>query len=336
MKQSKNRFRRVFVWSLAILLLIVIVIECFFNLSRPSQYQLDSELGWTLKPNFSRNLTQLSLDGKNYPVIFSTNENGLRIHGDLKKAKTKILVLGDSHTAENYVSDSDMWYSVMVDRLNAATGLPGKEYFVWAGGGGGWGSYQELLLLKRLLKEVVPDIFILQFCDNDFVNNHQQWESISIVRSQKLRRPYLDANGQSSFSTDWSSAIWRNQFLGASRTFNFFDILTQIAQSKYYGGFSPSIDKDMLANYTQESRVITQNILTAMRRELGKTPAYMVTCSANEINNDWLKIARNAGFIPLPQGFEGMHSFVQQDIASMLQKNLLIKRAVICMLTAVI
>ena len=41
-----------------------------------------------------------------------------------------------------------MWYSVMVDRLNATQDLLGKEYFVWAGGGGGWGSYQELLLFE--------------------------------------------------------------------------------------------------------------------------------------------------------------------------------------------
>jgi hypothetical protein len=209
----------------------------------------------------------------------------------------------------------------MVDRLNAASGLPGKEYFVWAGGGGGWGSYQELLLLKRLLKQVKPDIFILQFCDNDFVNNHRQWESISIVRSQKYRRPYMDANGQTSFSNDWASAFWRNPVLGASRTFNFFDILTQIAQSKYYGGFGPTLGNDVQANYTQESRVITQNIINAMRDELSGTPAYMVTCSANEVNNDWLKIAKDAGFIPLPQGFDAMHSLVQQDIASMLQKK---------------
>ena len=90
MKQSKNRSGRIFGWSLAILLLVIAAIECFFNLSRPSQYQLDPELGWTLKPNFSRNLTQQSLDGKNYPVTFSTDEKGLRTYGDLKTAKTKM------------------------------------------------------------------------------------------------------------------------------------------------------------------------------------------------------------------------------------------------------
>jgi len=321
MKYTKNRFWRLFSWSLIICFLAIGASESYFNIAKPSQYQLDPELGWTLKPNFMRNLKQLSLDGKSYPVSFSTNENGLRTHGDLRSATTKILVLGDSHTAENYVSNKDMWYSIMADRLNAAQGLLGKEYFVWAGGGGGWGSYQELLLLRRLLKQVRPDIFVLQFCENDFVNNHKQWESMSIVRSQKYRRPYLGSMEIPSFSDDWSSTFWRNSVLGASRTFNFFDILTQIVQSKYYGGFGPALDKEVQARYKRESIAITQIIINQMRTELGSTPAYMVTCSANETNNDWISIARAAGFIPLPQGFDVLHSYVQQDIASMLQKK---------------
>ncbi len=321
MNHSKKRFWRSLVWSLAICLLAIGISEYFFNTTKPSQYQLDPELGWTLKPNFMRNLTQSSLDGKSYSVSFSTNENGLRTHGDLSSAKTKILVLGDSHTAENYVSNNAMWYSVMVERLNATQNLLGKEYFVWAGGGGGWGSYQELLLLRRLLKQVRPDIFILQFCENDFVNNHKEWESISIVRSQKYRRPYLDSNGTTSFSDEWKSTLWRNPVLGGSRTFNFIDILTQIGQSKYYGGFAPALDKEVLARYKKESIAITKKIISQMRIELGSIPAFMVSCSTDEINNEWLNIARNAGFIPLPQGLDTIYPLVQRDVASMLQKN---------------
>ena len=321
MKQSKNRVRRVFTWLIAILLVVIAASECFFNLTRPSQYQLDPELGWTLKLNFFRNLTQKSLDGKNYSVTFSTDENGLRTHGDLKNAKIKILVLGDSHTAENYVSDNEMWYSVMVDRLNSIAGFPGKEYFVWAGGGGGWGSYQELLLLRRLLKQIRPDIFVLQFCSNDFVNNHKQWESVSIVRSQKFRRPYLDIDGQVSFSDDWSSLFWRHSILGASRAFNFFDILIQIGQSKYYGGFGPTLDKETQLRYSKESISITQKIITQMRNELGSIPAFMVTCSSTEVNNDWIDIAKKGGFTPLPQAFDLMHSYVRGDVYSMLEKK---------------
>jgi len=321
MKQSKNRFLRLFGWSLAICLLAIGASEYFFNIAKPSQYQLDPELGWTLKPNFRRNLMQLSLDGKSYPVSFSTDENGLRTHGDLESAKTKILVLGDSHTAENYVSNGDMWYSVMADRLNATPGLLDKEYFVWAGGGGGWGSYQELLLLKRLLKQVRPDIFILQFCENDFVNNHKQWESISIVRSQKYRRPYQDSMGMPSFSDDWNSMLWRNPILGASRTFNFFDILTQIGQSKYYGGFGPTLDKETQVRYSKESIAITQKIINQMRTELGSIPAFMVTCGSNEVNNDWIAIAKKGGFTPLPQVFDVLHPYVRGDVHSMLEKK---------------
>jgi hypothetical protein len=321
MKQTKNRFWRLFGWLLALCLLVIGTSEYFFNTTKPSQYQLDPELGWTLKPNFMRNLTQSSLDGKSYSVSFSTNENGLRTHGDLSGAKTKILVLGDSHTAENYVSNNAMWYSVMVDRLNATQDLLGKEYFVWAGGGGGWGSYQELLLLKRLLRQVRPDIFILQFCENDFVNNHKEWESISIVRSQKYRRPYLDSNGTPSFSDEWKSPLWRNPVLGGSRTFNFIDILTQIGQSKYYGGFGPALDKEVLARYKKESIAITQKIISQMRAELGSIPAFMVSCSSNEVNNDWIAIAKEGGFIPLPQVFDALHPYVRGDVQSMVEKK---------------
>ena len=53
-----------------------------------------------------------------------------------------------------------------------------------------WGTYQNLLLARDLSKILKPDMFILQFCFNDYTNNLYEWEKHSVYRNQFLRRPY--------------------------------------------------------------------------------------------------------------------------------------------------
>ena len=54
----------------------------------------------------------------------------------------------------------------------------------------GWGTYQSLLLARDLSKILKPDMFILQFCHNDYMNNLYEWERHSLHRNQFFRRPY--------------------------------------------------------------------------------------------------------------------------------------------------
>ena len=58
-------------------------------------------------------------------------------------------------------------------------------------GGGGYGTLQQYLLIKKYFDEIKPTIIIHQFCENDFENNTKQIEKNSILYSQYYFRPYL-------------------------------------------------------------------------------------------------------------------------------------------------
>jgi lysophospholipase L1-like esterase len=288
---------------IAIVIGLLAGIEAWMNTYRPLPLELDDELGWTLKQDFHALFVMRSRNGEPYKVDFSTNAMGLRTHGSIDTAKIKMLVLGDSFTADPYAGDQQMWYSVAADKLEHETGYKDGEIFVWAGGAGGYGTYQNVLLLGRLLKSIRPDVFILQFCSNDFSANDRELEGLSILRSQKYRRPYADMNGNRVLSEDFFSPIWRAPVIGESRIFSYLDGLVQQAQYKYLKGYgSKSASESRLRKkYESESIKITANLLRTMRNEVSGIPAYMVNCSSSHKgpNQYWMDIAAGAGFIPL-------------------------------------
>lgn len=172
-------------------LLSFLVVEGAVAFLRPSIYENVEPLGWRLRSRVRRVFSQSTLGGKEYEVAFSTNVHGVRTFGMNDHAPVRILVLGDSFTAEPFASDDRMWYSKMAERLSVLAERPLDDFYVIAGGAGGYGTYQQVLLSEALVDKVDPTVFILQFCVNDFVNNHLEWESESLVRNQYLRRPFV-------------------------------------------------------------------------------------------------------------------------------------------------
>lgn len=288
-----------------ILLGILAIVELLVNLYNPSIYKLDPILGWTLKPHFQHSFKKRNIDGTAYDVDFLTNDMGLRVYGDPDRAQKKMFVVGDSYTMEPYASDEKMWWAVGAKKLGDLNRSPGSVYAI-AGGGGGWGTYQELLLVKNIINKIQPDIFVLQFCDNDFSNNSQNLEAYTITRSQKFRRPYMSASGNVGFSNAWIAPLWRVPGIGQSRVLNFFDVAIQVIQSNYYKskfglGWGAPMDPELKEKLEAESLLITKNLLSEMRRAVGASSAFMVNCSNENkgLNRYWMELANEAGFIPL-------------------------------------
>jgi hypothetical protein len=299
--------KKVYLWLLFSILFIIASYESYGYFYNPSIYRLDPILGWTSKPSFSKHLVQKSKLGEKYPVHHETNALGLRTYGQDTKDAIKILVIGDSFTMEPYAGNNQMWYAAFADSLKSSGFSADKNIFISAGGGGGWGTLQELLLLKTVQKEVNPDIFILQFCSNDFINNHFEWEQGNITRSQKYRRPYLGFDGQVKYSDSLFSPLWRNSMLGQSKIFNQVDVLVQIIQTKIYNGYGPKYPKLIQEKFEKESLEITTNLLNEMRAQLNGIPAYMINCSRekNGPNKNWIDLAEKTGFIPLASASNG-------------------------------
>lgn len=105
------------------------------------------------------------------------------VFGDPKKP-IDILVLGDSFTDGLTVPSEEMWFA------SVAKAFPDKKLVAY--GGLGYGTLQELMILKRYLATEHPRLVILQLCSNDFLNNFRPLEEKSYLQRPPAPRPYIE------------------------------------------------------------------------------------------------------------------------------------------------
>ena len=136
----------------------------------PSRFRaitLDDTLGWRAAPNISYTGAK-----RTYPAASArqihTDSEGFRAHGDPgARDKQKVFFLGDSFTQAVQVCDNETYYAILRET---------RPIEVFAYGGGGYGTLQESMILERYIDRVKPDVVVLQFCYNDFINNHAALE----------------------------------------------------------------------------------------------------------------------------------------------------------------
>ncbi len=98
----------------------------------------------------------------------------------------KILFIGDSFMHAIDASDDSTYYALLGKWLN---------FEVFGIGTGGYGTLQEALQLEKIINQVKPNLVVLQFCENDFINNSFELEKVSVYHNNQHRRPYLNING---------------------------------------------------------------------------------------------------------------------------------------------
>jgi len=110
------------------------------------------------------------------------------IWGDPQTHKFKIFLVGDSFTENNcFASPGHHYYEFLKKKL------PEAEIFVF--GAGGYGTLQEYLIIDRYIDKIRPDLLVLQFCSNDFINNSYVLENKSFIHNNESKRPYYE-NGE--------------------------------------------------------------------------------------------------------------------------------------------
>jgi hypothetical protein len=126
--------------------------------------------------------------GTVYEAVVNTNSEGFRMFGDLHaNPRKKILFIGDSYTHAHQVSNDKTYYGIL------AHDLPME---VFAYGVDGYGTLQEYLVIDRYLDLIQPDILVLQYCSNDFINNAYELEVKSVANNNGMRRPYLTSDNE--------------------------------------------------------------------------------------------------------------------------------------------
>jgi lysophospholipase L1-like esterase len=280
-------------------LFALVAVEMYARYARPTAYQNDKELGWKLLPNANITVDNLRLDQTEYKALITTNELGLRESGRKDNPQLTILVLGDSFTADPFAGNEDMWYVAASRDLEKLSGLEKNSIRTLGGGGGGYGTLQELLLLKQLKQKISPDLFVLQFCENDFMDNHLGVESHGILRTQFMRRPYYTADGTIKYFDSPFAWLWRSPPTAESKIFNKLDQIIQLLQFRYYHDYYLPNSPELAAAYDKEMLVVTSDLLKKIRVELPNIPAVMVNpcTSKGRLNGQWENLGTEAGFL---------------------------------------
>ena len=190
--------------------------EHFSDQMNPRQLRLDEKLGWLPASDYFYSGELLDEGGESYSVKLETDGVGYRKFGDLKTdSKKKVLFLGDSYTYAMDVSNDKTYYGILENEL---------EIEVFSMGVDGYGTLQEYLLVEKVLVEINPDVVVLQFCPNDFINNHYDLELASAFNNNGLRRPYFE-EGQIQYKTPTNFSAIR-EFAASYSEFLYFILNT--------------------------------------------------------------------------------------------------------------
>lgn len=176
MSQSRSR------WKIVLFSVITIGLSVVFSFTllefglvkfyaateeRVSEMVFDPVLGW--KPIPGSRWVKPAHTFRTHNVFI--NEFGLRnreINTEKRADVQRVIVLGDSFTFAKAVESSETFPSLLEDRLNQS----GRFYEVINAGVPGYGTAQELLLMKMLAtSKIVGDVYVLMVFVNDILDN---------------------------------------------------------------------------------------------------------------------------------------------------------------------
>ena len=277
------------------LIVIVLILEITLVFLKPTAYEKDDVLGWKIKKNFKHELINFTKKKKEYSTKFSTNKNGnleFKINRGYKKT-IKILIIGDSFSIDPLVSNEKFWHSVMSTKISETNKI---NVNTTISGGGGYGTLQQLLISNKL-KSLSPDIFILQFCINDFENNILDWEKRNYRFSQYFWRPYLDLDSKRIYYEKNFFKLILKPFK-ESRLLSVLLSRSGILAEKY---FSQNIqhDKEMF----ERSLKTTKYLLQKIYQNFPLSKKIILSCkqARNFPDTEWKKIGNEIGYIVISE-----------------------------------
>ncbi|MCB0320234.1 MAG: SGNH/GDSL hydrolase family protein [Bdellovibrionales bacterium] len=96
-----------------------------------------------------------------------------------------VLIFGDSFTHGLSIPTDKMWFASLQTETSSNP--------IIAYGGLGYGTLQELLVLRKYLQLYPhPELIVLQLCSNDILNNYQPIEQETYLQRAPGPRPYLE------------------------------------------------------------------------------------------------------------------------------------------------
>jgi lysophospholipase L1-like esterase len=172
----KDIARRVALAALSVVLGLLVAegVLRAFGFSVPLYYEPDPRLGWILRPGARGWYTD---EGRAFLRINSVGMHD-REHQEAKSEGVyRIVVLGDSYSEAKQVPIDSTYWSLLPSHLTRCGFQGGKTAQVLNFSVSGYGTAQELILLRVLAARYQPDLVLLQFTgSNDVRNNSRSLE----------------------------------------------------------------------------------------------------------------------------------------------------------------
>ena len=181
--------------SMIFAVFIVEMLLRHLDISYPTFYHIDEDIGWDHIPNVEGWFRE---EGEAYIKI---NKDGLRDreHKIPKPSNTlRIAVLGDSFAQAFQVPMEKNFSAILERKLGKCNSLEGRKVEVMNFGVSSYGTAQELLMLRHKVWKYKPDIVVLAFLTgNDLRNN-----SRAVENDVPSMRPYFVHNNNGKLVLD--------------------------------------------------------------------------------------------------------------------------------------
>ncbi len=145
-----------------------------------------AKYGWSNPKKYIKKKIVEDSPGKFRKVTVEYFENGFKRWGNVDTKKIKMLILGDSYTEMELVSNGEEWYSYLEKKFE------NLELFVY--GKYGYGTLQEFMVLDDFIDKIRPQIILMQFYANDFDNNLYALDARMYPHNNHAVRPYLETD----------------------------------------------------------------------------------------------------------------------------------------------
>ena len=280
---------------LAISLLLALVVgDVSLNLVLGSVYK-PTRYGWTITANRTKFYTVQDQPGHFRTVQDQTFQHGFKRWGDPHSTHPKVLILGDSFTQMNVVSNGEEWYAYL------ERAYPTVQWFVY--GAGGYGTLQEYMVLNEYIDTIHPSLILWQFCDNDYANNLYAWDRKTYPHNNFRVRPYLE-NGDIVYRLPLPLPALRKYSKIADLLLSLYD--THMKKAKL------TVDEPT-APEQEEAQRVTLEILLLARERAADIPFFLF--SVNQFGAAEEVLCAGAGLTCIPGVWEHLEEQKVQGLS---------------------
>ncbi len=260
-------------------LVVLLAVELIGRVFMLSTHKI-IKYGWVVSGNSQSRQVVEDSPGKLVEIKIKYFDNGFKRWGNVNTKKIKMLILGDSYTEMNCVSNGEEWYSYLEKEFKDL------ELFVY--GAGGYGSLQEYMVLDDYIDMIKPDLILLQFCENDFTNNLYDLDMLNYPYNNHSSRPYL-VNGAIVYKDPLPFSELRKSSFIVNRILKIYDKIAFGMAKRDLQAYKKQRDiqfhnlskkeKDNFRQLKKESFLITNQIMAMIKKRAGIVPVYFLDIS---------------------------------------------------------